>query len=58
MDADHGMENIVTGTGDEIARRILALGGLGFEEVRIDLYPRTIEAIDAMRPVVDAVHAS
>jgi len=54
--ADHGQKNIVTGESEEIAHSILELGELGFEEVRVDLWPRSIAAIEAMAPVVDLVH--
>lgn len=50
------MEDPVTGTSQEIAERILAIGQLGFEEVRCDVYPKTSSAIAAMEPVVAAVH--
>jgi hypothetical protein len=29
---------------------------LGFEEIRVDLWPKTLEAIEAMTAIVDAVH--
>lgn len=51
------MENPVTGTSEEIAERLLSIGQLGFDEVRCDVYPKTADAIAAMEPVVDAVHA-
>lgn len=51
-----GMDQPVTGTSDEIAEFLFALGSLGFEEIRCDLYPKTIAAIEAMRPVVEMVH--
>ena len=46
----------VTGSDQEIAEFILALGELGFSEVRCDVYPKTIEGIEAMQPIVDLVH--
>ncbi len=49
--------NLVAGSDEEIAEHILALGELGFEEVRCDVLPRTTDAIEAMQPVVDLVHA-
>lgn len=51
------MEQPVTGSPKQIVDYLLGLGELGFEEVRCDVYPRTIEAIEAMQPVVDLVHA-
>lgn len=51
------MSNPLTGTNAEVADFILSLAELGFAEVRCDLWPKTTEAIDAMQPVVDLVHA-
>ena len=48
----------LAGTSDEIAARILALGELGFSEIRCDVHPRSTEAIAALAPVVAAVHAA
>lgn len=50
------MEQPVHGSIDEIATYLLSLGELGFAEVRCDVWPKTADAIEAMRPVVDAVH--
>jgi hypothetical protein len=47
----------VAGTSEEIADFILSIGALGFDEVRCDVFPKTSAAIDAMRPVVEIVHA-
>lgn len=46
----------VTGTSAEIAEYILALGDLGFEEVRCDVWPNETAAVQAMEPVVEIVH--
>jgi alkanesulfonate monooxygenase SsuD/methylene tetrahydromethanopterin reductase-like flavin-dependent oxidoreductase (luciferase family) len=51
-----GMSQPVSGSPDQIAEYLLALGELGFEEVRCDLWPKTTEAIRAMEPVVKTVH--
>ena len=51
------MEQPVGGSSDEIAEHILSIGALGFDEVRCDVFPNTSAAIDAMRPVVEIVHA-
>jgi alkanesulfonate monooxygenase SsuD/methylene tetrahydromethanopterin reductase-like flavin-dependent oxidoreductase (luciferase family) len=51
------IEHPVTGTSEEIAAHILSVGELGFEEVRCDVYPKTIAAVEAMQPVIDMVHA-
>lgn len=56
LTAEHGMENIITGTDEEIAERLISFEEMGFEEVRVDLWPRSVEAIEAMAPVVDLVH--
>ncbi len=50
------IENPVSGTSDEIASFILSVGELSFEEGRCDVYPRTVEALEAMQPVIDMVH--
>ena len=52
-----GMDQPVTGSSGQIAEFILRLGELGFDEVRCDVYPKTTDAIEAMQPVVDLVHA-
>jgi hypothetical protein len=46
----------VTGTADQSAEQILALGEMGFDEVRVDLWPKSTSAIEAMAPVVSLVH--
>ena len=53
-----GMDQPLAGSHEEIADRIVALGELGIAEVRCDIYPKSIEAIAAMRPVVDLVHTA
>ncbi len=52
-----GMEQPVAGTSEEIAEHILAVGALGFEEVRCDVFPKTAAAVEAMQSVVEIVHA-
>ena len=52
-----GMDQAVTGSADEIAERILSFGDIDIVEVRCDVYPRSIEAIAAMQPVIDRVHS-
>lgn len=56
LSADHGMTQPVSGSPEEIAASILTLGELGFEEVRCDLWPKTVDAVAAMEPVVELVH--
>jgi alkanesulfonate monooxygenase SsuD/methylene tetrahydromethanopterin reductase-like flavin-dependent oxidoreductase (luciferase family) len=51
------MEQPVTGTSQQIAEHILSMGELGFEEVRCDVFPKTKAAVEAMKPVVEIVHA-
>lgn len=46
------MENPLAGSDESIAERILGLEELGTSEVRCDVFPRTIEAIEAMAPIV------
>lgn len=52
------VESLVTGTDDEICEHLLSFGDLGFVEVRCDVWPKTVAAIDAMRPIVETVHAA
>ncbi len=55
--AESGTGNPITGRADEIATHIIALGELGFEEVRCDLWPKTTEAVESMEPVIELVHS-
>ena len=41
----------------EVADSILALGALGFTEVRCDLTDKTLAGIESMASVVELVHA-
>jgi alkanesulfonate monooxygenase SsuD/methylene tetrahydromethanopterin reductase-like flavin-dependent oxidoreductase (luciferase family) len=50
------MDHSIAGSAKEIADRIAALTELGIAEVRCDIYPKSVEAIAAMQPVVDLVH--
>jgi alkanesulfonate monooxygenase SsuD/methylene tetrahydromethanopterin reductase-like flavin-dependent oxidoreductase (luciferase family) len=52
------MDHRVVGSAEEIAERLLSLRDLGFDEVRCDIWPKTPEAIEAMLPVVEVVHAA
>ncbi len=52
-----GLEHPVSGTSNQVAEFLLALGELGFAEIRCDVFPRTIEAIEAMQPVVELVNS-
>ena len=51
------MEKPITGSSAQIADYILELGELGFSEVRCDVYPQTTDAVQALTPVVELVHA-
>lgn len=51
------MENPVRGTSEQIAEHLVSIGELGFDEVRCDVFPQTTPALEAMRPVVEMVHA-
>ena len=58
MDPGTSMTKPVRGTADEIASHILALGQLGIAEVRCDLTDKSPAAVEAMAPIVEAVHAA
>jgi len=49
-------DRVVTGSSREIADFVLRLGEIGFDEVRCDVYPPTVDAVAAMRPIVELVH--
>jgi hypothetical protein len=51
-----GLEHPVSGTSNQIAESLLALGELGFAEIRCDVFPKTIDAIEALQPVVELVN--
>ena len=51
-----GSEGLVAGSPAEIAEVLLGFGELGFAEVRCDVYPKTLEGVEAMADVVDRVH--
>ncbi len=53
-----GMDHPVTGSAESIAETLLTVQGLGFAEVRCDIEPRTSASIEAMRPVVELLHAA
>ncbi len=50
-------ESVLTGTAEEIGGALLAFAALGFDEIRCDVYPKTVEGIEAMKDIVDLVHA-
>ncbi len=50
------MSQPVSGSADEIAETLLSLRALGIDEVRCDLTDKTEAAIEAMAPVVEALH--
>lgn len=56
VEAEHELDNPVTGSANQIAEFIHGLGEMGFAEVRCDLVPKTLEAIEAMASVVELVH--
>ncbi|MGC2241139.1 MAG: hypothetical protein WA726_09890, partial [Acidimicrobiia bacterium] len=56
LEAEHGMTQPVSGSSEQIADYILALGAMGFEEVRCDLWPKTVDAIGAMEPVIELMN--
>lgn len=50
------MSQPVSGSADEIAETLLSLRALGIDEVRCDLTDNTEAGIEAMAPVVEALH--
>lgn len=56
-DGPTGIGRPLSGSPDQMAGALLQLRSLGFTEVRCDLYPKTIEAVEAMTDVVERVHA-
>src|SRR5690554_2839672 len=46
----------VTGSAEQIAEFLFGLRALGFEEVRCDTWPKTLEAVESMSEVVGLVH--
>lgn len=50
-----GVNQPVTGSAEEIADFIHGLGDMGFDEVRCDLWPKTLEAVEEMSEVVRLV---
>ena len=55
--SEASLENVPSGSSEEIAQFILELGGMGITEVRCDLSDNTQHAVEAMAEVVDLVHA-
>lgn len=51
-----GMDSPVAGGVDAIVEYLAGIGELGFTEVRCDLAAQTVGAVEAMAPVVEAVH--
>jgi alkanesulfonate monooxygenase SsuD/methylene tetrahydromethanopterin reductase-like flavin-dependent oxidoreductase (luciferase family) len=54
---DGRLPSLVTGTAEEISETLLGFAALGFGEVRCLLFSQTVEGIEAMKEVVDLVHA-
>lgn len=48
---------LVSGSTAEISEVLLGFGELGFDEVRCDVYPKTLEGVEAMAEIVERVHA-
>jgi hypothetical protein len=59
---DHPGASVHTGSAEEMVDSLLAVGELGIDEVRIDVAVASlelrVEAIEAMAPVVEALHAA
>lgn len=49
--------NPIAGTADEMAAALTSFESIGVGEVRCNVVPQTVEAIEAMAEVVDLVHA-
>ena len=52
-----GFDQPVSGTAEEVADFVLGLAELGVSEVRCDLTDKGADAVEAMAPVVELVHA-
>ena len=52
------MSRPVSGSVDEITETLLSLRALGIDELRCDLTDKTEAGIEAMAPIVDAVHST
>ena len=50
------IEHAITGKSSEIAEQLLDLTNIGIDEVRCDIWPKTVEAIQAMGEVAQLVH--
>lgn len=58
-----GSEEPIRGTPDQVAATLLRFGELGFDEVRVNLFPTATldelpRAVEALAPVVELVHAA
>lgn len=53
---DAAIDNPVHGSAEQIAEFLAGLAEMGFSEVRCDLAPVTLDAVEAMQSVVDIVH--
>ncbi len=51
------MDDAITGSAQDIADGLLSLRSIGIDEVRLDVFPKTPEAIEGMIDVVALVHA-
>jgi alkanesulfonate monooxygenase SsuD/methylene tetrahydromethanopterin reductase-like flavin-dependent oxidoreductase (luciferase family) len=50
------MRQPLAGDADQLAEALLQLGTVGFDEVRCDLTDKTTLGVEAMAPVIDAIH--
>lgn len=53
-----GLAHPVQGSPEDVARFIEGLGRVGFSEVRCDLHPKSVEAVETMASVVELGHAA
>jgi hypothetical protein len=46
------------GSPEELAQLLRGYGRLGIDELQVQLRPNTLPAVDAIRPVIEAVHSA
>ncbi len=53
-----GSTGVISGPPEYVAETLLSFRDLGLVEMRSDVYPKSVEAIEAMAKVVQLVHAA
>jgi alkanesulfonate monooxygenase SsuD/methylene tetrahydromethanopterin reductase-like flavin-dependent oxidoreductase (luciferase family) len=56
FEPDPSLDNPIHGSAEDVAGAIASFGDLGFDEVRCDVHPKNVAAIEAMTPVIDLLH--